>query len=189
MFILFTDPLKRTEADNIQAAWSDVSHEPYEAELKRAAQLAQEGYLSSVTYMRISNKNLSEIPSDQLAKLASIVTYYVDIDNYDNITPESQLSTILANVQCTRLELRNVTLSEENTQALVTAMRERVERVTLDDNITLDIEQLTKYDGQGRCRVLAATMTRHGDRLRRWAANKGWTVTRDHVWGLGMERK
>ena len=48
MFILFTDPLilkLKTEAYTIQDAWSLDSHNPSEAELKTAAQLAQKGLL------------------------------------------------------------------------------------------------------------------------------------------------
>ena len=39
------------------------------AELKTAAQLAKEGYLSSVKYMTIKDKEISEISSDNLTKL------------------------------------------------------------------------------------------------------------------------
>ena len=56
---LLTDP--QTEADKIMAAWSYDSHRPSVAELKTAAQLAQEGYLSSVRCMRVRNMNISEI--------------------------------------------------------------------------------------------------------------------------------
>ena len=51
-----------------------MDHVPSEDELKTAAQLAQEGYLSSVKYMNILNRNISEISSDNIGKLASIVT-------------------------------------------------------------------------------------------------------------------
>ena len=83
---------KKSYADNIQAAWSQSSHKPSEAELKTAAQLAQEGYLSSVKYLRISHNNISEIPIDQLAKLASIATYQVIINKMSHST---QLGTVM----------------------------------------------------------------------------------------------
>ena len=145
-----TDPQKRTEADRIQAAWSRPSHGPRKTEVERAALLAQEEYLTSVEYMRIENMDISDIPSDQMDKLASIATERVIIDN---MTPASRVSSILASVQCTELLLRNMKLSEENTRALVTAMRDRVQTVVLYA-VTLDIEELTQYDGQGRCREL-----------------------------------
>ena len=70
---------------------------PSEAELKTAAQLAQEGYMSTVEYMRIMSKNISEISSDNIGKLASIVTYRVDI--YNSSLTELQAAAILASVQ------------------------------------------------------------------------------------------
>ena len=81
-------------------------------------------------------------------------------------------------------------LSEAETRALVTAMRDRVEEVWLY-NVTLDMEELTQYNGQGCCSELEVrrdTRTRHGERLWRWAADKGWTVTEDNLWGLVMKR-
>ena len=82
-------------------------------------------------------------------------------------------------------------LSAEETKALVAAMRARVERVVLY-NVTLDIEELSQFDGQGRCswlRVYYNTRVRHGDRLRKWTADKGWRVTHDSDGELEMERK
>ena len=104
---------------------------------------------------------------------------------------------ILASVQCTELVLYDMILmSEENTRALVTAMRDRVQTVVLYA-VTLDIEELTQYDGQGRCRELEVrghTLRQYGDRLWEWAADKtkqdkGWRVIRG-AYGLRiwMER-
>ena len=118
--------------------------------------------------------------------MAAIVTETVLIKN---MTPTSHLSSILACVKCPVLRLRNMELSEEDTRALVTAMRERLETVELLGNITLDIEELTQYDGRGRCWELVAeavTKTRHGDTLRRWAADVGWSVKED-FWKLMIE--
>ena len=133
--------------------------------------------------------DISDIPSDQMDKLVSIVTERVWIYN---MTPASRVSSILASVQCTVLGLKDMKLSEENTRALVTAMRDRVQRVWLVSGVTLDIKKLTQYDGRGRCRELRVgydTRRRLGDRLRVWAADKGWTVTRDDDVWLRMERK
>ena len=181
---------KKTDAERIQSSWSQNSqHTPTKAEVKRAAQLAWDGHLISVEFMRIVYIDISDIPLAQMKKLTSIVTWNVGIDF---MTPTSQLSSILACVKCPGLWLGDMELSEENTRALVTAMRERVVEVWLWDNITLDIEELTKYDGRGRCWRLEVgrdTRTRHGDRLRSWAADKGWRVTEDNLCWLVMVRK
>ena len=179
-YLQFTDPQNRIEADKIQADWSQPSHRQSEAEIKRAALLAWEGHLTSVECMEIRNMSITDIPRDHMEILASI----------DNVTQANQLGRILASVKCSVLCLRDMELSEEETRALVTAMRDRVEDVWLYEDVTLDIEELTQYDGQGRCRWLVVVGdTRARDRLRRWAADKGWTLTRDNVWGLVMQRK
>ena len=149
------------------------------AEVRSAALLAQEGYLTSVKNMDIRNMNTSDIPTDQMGKLASIVTESVIIGN---MTPASQLGSILANVQCSMLSLAKMDLSEADTRALVTAMSHRLERVDLHYHVTLDQEALTAYDGQGRCTQLVVSMntvSRYGERIKTWAREKRWTVTKD----------
>ena len=144
--------------------------------------------MSTVKRMKIVDRNISEIPRDQLGKLSSIVTDRVYINN---MTPSSQLGPILASVQSRVLELLNMSLSEENTRALVTAMRDRVQIVYLD-RVTLDPELLAAYDGQGHCTKLAVwsdTKRRYGPRLRRWARDKEWAVTYDSYYSLEMQRK
>ena len=183
------DPQKKTAAKNIQAAWADEWHTPSAAELKRAAQLAQEGYLSSVKNLWISQySDISEIPSDNMAKLSSIVTDRVDIRD---MTPESQLGAILASVQSKRISLGYMSLSEENTRALVTAMRTRVRSVRLV-NVILNPDLLSAYDGQGRCTMLAVggdTRDKYGAKMREWADDRGWRVTQDNDVGLEMQRQ
>jgi len=182
------DPQKKSDVAKIQAALSQESHELSEAEIKRAALLAWEGHLTSVENMRIVNMSITDIPRDHMEKLASIVTETVWIDN---MTHGDQLGSILASVKCPVLGLCNMRLNQAETRALVTAMRYRVETVGLY-NETLDIEELTRYDGQGRCSVLWVetdnTRVRYRDRLRGWAADKGWTVTRDNDRRLEIKR-
>ena len=140
--------------------------------------------MSSVKEMNIVNiieniVNISEISSDNIGKLTSIVTDEVYINN---MTPVSQLGAILASVQSEVLSLQNMSLSEENTRALVTAMRARVQSVVLWNNVTLDLELLAAYDGEGRCTRLELrgdTRAKYETRLRRWAGDKGWAVTED----------
>ena len=117
-----------TDLEKIEILGPQSSHIQKKAELKRelkrAALLAWEGHLTSVKYMHIRNINVSYIPLAQMEELTSTVTGRVRIDNLINI---SQLSSILTRVQCTELVLRNMELSEENTRALVTTMREKIE--------------------------------------------------------------
>ena len=184
----FLDPQKK--AQKIQTAWSQLSYESRKAEIKRAALLAWDGHLTSVKNMRFSYISITDIPRDHMEKLASIITETVWIAN---MIHADQLGSILASVKCTRLLLWGMELSEGETWALVTAMRDRVERVWLCLSYdTLDIEELTQYEGLGHCsslRVGGNTRVRYGDRLRRWAADKGWTLTLDNDKELEMERE
>ena len=63
------DPQKVTEADQISSSWSQESHEPGPAEVRRATLLAWEGYLTSVEFMNIRNMELSDINKDHVKKL------------------------------------------------------------------------------------------------------------------------
>ena len=168
---------RRTEADKIQTAWSKFFYRPSEAELVRAALLAWEGFLTSVEFLRMENISIRDISREKMKKLASIVTDTVRIND---LTHTDQLGSILVSANCPNLRLGyDMELSELETRALVSAMRVRLQKVDLED-VTLDIEELTKYDGQGICKVLVFAgdemRTRHEDRLRRWAADIGWTV-------------
>ena len=138
---------KRIEADKIRAEWrtSIFHYKTGEFSVKNAALLAWEGYLNSVECMNIKNTDIIDIPRAQMEKLTSIVFGWIWIED---ITDTIQLSSILGNVKSTRLELKNVELSEKDTRALVTAMENYVEIVGLD-NVTLNVEDLCQYTGRG----------------------------------------
>ena len=56
------------------------------------------------------------------------------------------------------------------------AMETGVEKVMLGDKATLDIETLTKYSGQGRCRHLILwDLEDFRGQLRAWAKCKDWS--------------
>ena len=181
------DPQKQTDTAKIQSDWSDESHMPSKAQITRAALLASEGHLTSVEWMVIQDISITDIPQAQMEELTSIATRGVVIQL---INHADQLGSVLACIKCPYLWLGNMELSEAETRALVTAMRDRVKTVELVSDVTLDIEELAKYNGQGHCGWLCVeddTKTRYAERLREWAADQGWTVTeRDN--SLMMER-
>ena len=173
--------------DKIKENWTEEFYKPKLKEISEAALLAWEGYLDSVEYMEISEESITCVPRDHIMKLASIVNTRVCMHD---MTHADQLSSILTSVQCPVLVLDTMELSEAETQALVTAMRGRVESVRLW-SCTLDIDELTQYEGRGHCgelRALRDTRRRYRERLRGWAAEKRWTVTQDDDVGLGFER-
>merc|ERR1712137_214850 len=99
---------EKTEAEKIHADWSQSSHTPTIAEVKTAALLAWAGYITSLKKMIMKNMDISGIPLDQIEKLTAIVTEKVWIIN---LTPTSQLGSILACVKCPELWLKNMELS------------------------------------------------------------------------------
>ena len=179
---------RRTDADKIQADWSTKcrSHFPREDEIRRAALLAWEGHLTSVENMKIMNVSITDIPLDHMERLVSVVTGKVNINM---IHHTGQLSNILTNVKCPDLCLSEMKLGQSETRALVAAMRDRVQRVRIG-HVTMDIEELTQYDGQGRCSwfMMGGKTWRHWEKLRRWAADKGWWMGHDVNGGLEMGR-
>ena len=107
--------------------------------------LACEGHLNSFEDLWLNNVDITDIPTEQMGKLTSIATESVKIIN---MTPTNHLGNILANVKTRQVHLEKMALSEADTRALVTAMRNGVVEVSMDYT-TLDIEELTKYDGRG----------------------------------------
>ena len=64
------------------------------------------------------------------------------------------------------------------------AMESRVERVVLHGEVTLDIEALAEYSGQGVCRTVMLqwpdTMARYRQELVTWARSRNWRVDSDN---------
>ena len=132
------------------------NYSPSLTEITTAASLAHwwTGLLRGVRYMNLNNVDLASVPEEHLAALASCVTGgYVALTNVRN------WKVILDNIKC-ELSLgddRSVEtwkIGSEETQALVQAMESRVDIVTIEGDVTLDIMALTRYNGQGRCAEL-----------------------------------
>ena len=117
------------------------------------ASLAHHGILTnSVKNIVLRNLDLTSLPTEHLAALASCVTGSVAINNVTSC----DLVSILASLKCPWLGISNQTLSSEETRALVWAMESGVEDVKLGNmgEVSLDITALTQYSGQGKCRSL-----------------------------------
>ena len=143
-----------------------------------AAGLAYHRLLGSEQVMVLRNVDLTSVPTEHLASLASSVTGIVSINNLCGCN----LVTILDSVKSQVLLIRSQSLVSEETRALVRAMETGVNRVRLYREVTLDIRDLMEYSGQGKCRevrcyVDAAHIYR--EQLRTWATSRNWEVTRD----------
>ena len=153
-----------------------------------AASLAHHGLLDSVYVesMMLSDVDLSPVPAQHLASLASCVSDRAGI--YD--VSGCGLVSFIDGVQCIdTLWIRSQSLGREETWALVQAMVSSVQNVELHDEVTLDIEALAEYRGNSRCtsvKLFSDTAARYREQLRTWARNIKWGVTQDGSRKLSM---
>ena len=99
-----------------------------------AASLTHNGPLRSLEDIWLCDEDLTSVPAEHLASLASSVTGRVDITN--SCDCGSGLVTFLDNVKSEQLVIRQ-NLNSEETQALMRAMESRVREVQLDKGVTL----------------------------------------------------
>ena len=109
-----------------------------------AASLAHHRLLGSVRWMRLRNDDLTSVPTEHLASLASNVTGGVTIRNVSGC----DLVSILDSIRIKGLSISRQRLGGEETQALVRAMESCVEIVKLNHEVKLDIKVLIEYSGQ-----------------------------------------
>ena len=140
-------------------------------ELTCGASLAHHGLLISVNLLYLHNVDLSPVPTQHLASLATCVTGELHIQNVSGC----DLVSILT--RCKVLRINSQSLGREETRALVWAMESRVERVWLGGEVTLDMKALAEYCGQGVCRwveLLSDTAARYREELVTWAISRDW---------------
>ena len=130
-------------------------------EVMCCASLAHHGLLSSFKEKILFKIDLSPVPAQHLASLASCATRYFQITNVSGC----DLVSILTSLKCETLFISMQSLEREETRALVQAMESVVEMLWLYDEATLDIEALSEYSGQGVCR----RVTLYGDTWDRYS--------------------
>ena len=118
------------------------------SEITCAASLAHHRLLGSVNVMRLHDVDLTSVPAEHLASLASCVTMRVAIRNVSGCG----LVTILDSVNCAQLVITDQSLGCEETQALLWAMESGVKKVVLGGH-------------------------RYREQLRTWATSRNWKVT------------
>lgn len=147
----------------------------HNTELMCGASLAHHGLLGSVLKMDLCDVDLSPVPAQHLASLVSCVNYEFCIQNVSGC----DLTSILTIIKCPELVISWQRLEREETEALVQAMESSVEKVLLWSEVTLDIEALAEYSGQGVCKSLELrddTAPRYSEEMRTWARNRNWKV-------------
>ena len=133
------------------------------------ASLAHHSLLDSVSYMRL-NDDLCKVPAKHLASLVSRVTNNLLISNVTGC----DMVNLFTSLKCKSLAMYRLSLGREETRALVQAMEYQLQSVTIFDEVTLDIEALVEYSGQGECRKVTLRDDRYRDQMRTWARTKNW---------------
>ena len=98
------------------------------------ASLAHHGLLGSIVSIMLHNVDLSPVPAQHLASLASCVTNLLTIQNICGC----DLVSLLTSLKCEVLNIWSQNLGKEETRALVQAMESSVEEVVLSHEVTLD---------------------------------------------------
>ena len=129
----------------------------FKEKVSMLANLVSYGVIETIQYLELE-KDLGFLPSDQLQALVSCVTGSLHIIN----VAISDLMTLLDHIDCKELVLKNQTMNQVETEALVRAMTTRIEIVHLylvDDEgfFNLDCDTFRKYQGDGKCREIHIT--------------------------------
>ena len=140
--------------------------------------LAHHGLLDSVDFLDLRYDDLSSVPTQHLASLVSCVTERMDLQNISGYNLANLFDSLK---ECKMLWIESQHLGREETQAMVRAMETQVEEVELYD-VTLDIEALAEYSGQGRCTsvvCLRNPVDRYSEALKTWITSRtDWMWTK-----------
>ena len=120
--------------------------------------------------------NLDLIPPTDLGALASIATQRVHL-----LSVRGNPSPVLGGLNCHQL-LVGTSPSPSATVALVNAMQIGVETVTLWDAEDVDMTELVRYGGDGRCRSVTLDGNISDEcrlRAKQWASMMGWECRED----------
>ena len=153
---------------------------PHLPEITTAASLAHHGRLGSVHSLELIDVDLASVPAEHLASLVSCVTDRVKISDVRNCPTLS----ILDSVRSKWLGIFQHSLGIEVSLALVRAMESRLERVYLGSGVSLNIEALTQYSGQGKCWEVIYfddTKDTYREDVRSWSQRINWDVS-DESW-------
>ena len=101
---------------------------------------------------------------------------------------DNRLATLLDAVNCKELHLFTEKLNQEETEALVRAMTSRVEIVHLgskDGLVSLDVDTLTKYKGDGKCKEVQCVWVKVTPNLEKVQVHAGGGAAGDAALAAG----
>ena len=183
----------------------EVGRSPKLSVILTAASLAHHGVLrfneKGTQGVCLKNVDLGSIPIEQLGALTACMedptrgniqsARSLRIENVTNC----DFINLLDNVKIVDLILDKVTLSTEETEALVRAMssgRVRVLRFEKRE-VSLDFNTiLVQYKGEGKCtaiKALGENAKKYGNDIKKLAMHIGWKVNRDYHDEMDIIRK
>ena len=174
------------EAENLVAKIQNEVTSPRLPEINTIAYLAHHTpqnipyvhwLLCSVESLVLENVDLTSVPAEHLASLASCVKYTLHIINVHTFT----LINILDNIKIDILIIKKQRLGSGETRAVVRAMESGVKTVYLGGGgfMSLDIRALTQYSGHGKCERVGCygdTADIYREEVRTWGQRINWSL-------------
>ena len=167
----------------------------YHGLLQEVSELVLCSYDSGFGSYHTPQIDLGFVPKEHLQALVLSVQKSIKIINvtgYDVVS-------LLDSVKSTKLHLTQK-LNQEETDALVRAMTSRIDDVYLGGAgvISLDVDKLTQYKGDGKCRAIHCFWNRKilyqesvewidAERIEQWARKMNWSVSKYMCRGVGNE--
>ena len=88
--------------------------------------------------------------------------------------------SILNHIKCTKLSLKNITLSSNESSFLNNCLSDGVKEVEIGPNVIFDLEKILLYNGNGSCNSLSIegedTKHNYWKGLETWAASNRWFI-------------
>ena len=134
------------------------------------ASLVHHGLWTSVKRLWLCDVDLTSVPAEHLVSLVSSVTGQILISNLNGF----DLVNILDGVKTKGFGIKCQSLCSEQTKAL--------DKLHLDDEVTLDIRVLIECNGQEKCMIVWCyddDAHKYKEQMRTWATSRNWEVTYD----------
>ena len=162
-----SEDVMQRKADTVRYLFSNFLTTSQEV-VSSTASFIHHHYITEVENITLENINLSEVAHASSLADVNVTNEVIIINVTGNIAP------IVSRVKCERMWISQMSLSTEDTAALVQGMGNCVESVVLGYHgpVELDWDTLLTYNGRGHCRLVKCyggkTIERYGDQLATW---------------------
>ena len=135
------------------------------------------------------NMDVTLVPPAKLSQITLFVKGDLFLNNL-----KGDISWILSNISCSNLNIDNMSINATDTKTLVYALIHNVKNLELgwQGMVTLDVEDVTHYDGKGKCEVIWCyndTGCQYREKLSRLAKKINWIVKEGENGSVMIARK